>query len=45
MAGRMGNDRVSLKNRRVVRVIPEKNILMLEGTVPGANSGILLIKR
>ncbi len=45
MAGRTGNDRVTLKKRRVIRVIPEKNILMLEGTVPGANSGIVLIKR
>ncbi len=44
MGGRMGNDRVTLRKRRVVRIIPEKNILMLEGTVPGANSGIVLIK-
>jgi len=45
MGGRTGNDRITLKKRRVIRVIPEKNILMLEGTVPGANSGIVLIKR
>lgn len=44
MAGRLGNDRVTLKNRRVLRIIPEKNILMIEGTVPGSNSSFVLIQ-
>lgn len=45
MAGRMGSNRVTLRGRRIVRIVPEKNILMIEGTVPGANSGLVLIKR
>ncbi|MCZ6820588.1 MAG: 50S ribosomal protein L3 [Calditrichaeota bacterium] len=45
MAGRTGNERVTIKNRKIIRVVPEKNILMVAGTVPGANSGIVLIKR
>lgn len=45
MAGRMGNERITIRNRKIIRVVPEKNILMVAGTVPGANSGIVLIKR
>ncbi|RMF69458.1 MAG: 50S ribosomal protein L3, partial [Calditrichaeota bacterium] len=43
MAGRMGGDRVTVKNRRIVRVLAEQNMLMVEGVVPGARNGLVLI--
>ncbi len=45
MAGRMGSRRVTLKRRRVVRVFPEKNVLMIEGAIPGPISGLVIIKK
>ncbi|MBN2009119.1 50S ribosomal protein L3 [candidate division KSB1 bacterium] len=45
MAGRMGNDRVTLKNVRVVKVDPENNLLIVRGAIPGANQGIVYIKK
>lgn len=35
MGGRMGNERVTVKNLQVVKVIPESNILIIKGSVPG----------
>jgi large subunit ribosomal protein L3 len=35
MAGRMGGERVSVKNLKVVKIIPESNILFVHGSVPG----------
>jgi large subunit ribosomal protein L3 len=43
MAGHMGNERVTVKNLRVVRVDPERNLLVVEGAVPGARKGLLMI--
>lgn len=45
MAGRMGGDRVTTKNLKVVKVDAENNILMLRGSVPGANQGIVIISK
>jgi large subunit ribosomal protein L3 len=45
MAGRMGNDQVTVKNLRVVKVIPESNILIVSGSVPGAINGYLEITK
>ncbi len=36
MAGRMGGDRVTVKNLRILKVIAESNILIVKGSVPGA---------
>ena len=44
MPGRLGNDRVTVKNLEIVRVDSDKNILLIKGCVPGARGGILLIK-
>ena len=35
MAGRMGGERVTVKNLRVVQVIPESNLLLIRGSIPG----------
>jgi large subunit ribosomal protein L3 len=45
MAGRMGHDRVTVQNLRVVRVDAERNLLLVEGSVPGPNEGLLLVRR
>ncbi len=45
MAGHWGNERVSVQNLRVVGVRPEQNLLLVKGAVPGANGGMVLIRR
>ena len=45
MAGRMGSDRVTLQNLKIVQVKPEQNCLLVRGAVPGARGGLLLIKK
>jgi len=45
MAGRMGDERVTVSNLEVVGVDVEKNILMIKGAVPGKKNSILLIKK
>lgn len=45
MGGRMGNDTVQVQNLRVLRIIPEKNILVVSGAVPGAKGGYLYITK
>ncbi len=45
MGGRMGFSRVTVSGLRVVRVMPEKNILMVKGALPGAINSILEINK
>ena len=45
MAGQMGNERVTVQNLQVIKVIPEHNLLLLKGSIPGANGSIVLIKK
>jgi len=45
MAGRMGSDQVTIKNVEVLKVIPEKNIVFIKGSLPGAKNGILKIRK
>ena len=45
MAGRMGNERVTVQNLRVVQVDEDRNLLVVRGSVPGANEGLLMIRR
>jgi len=45
MAGRMGNDRVTIQNLKVLRVDPERNLLLVEGSVPGANESLVMVRR
>ncbi|HDP70138.1 MAG TPA: 50S ribosomal protein L3 [Actinobacteria bacterium] len=44
LPGRMGNKRVTAKNIEVVKVDKERNLLLLKGSVPGSNGGLVLIK-
>jgi len=45
MAGRTGNDRVKVENLRVLKVIPESNVLLVKGSVPGAKGSYLIIEK
>jgi hypothetical protein len=42
MAGRMGGDRVKMKGLKVVKIFPEKNYILVSGSVPGHNGSIVL---
>ncbi len=44
MAGQMGNARVTTQNLRVLKVIPESNLLIVKGSVAGYNGSTVLIK-
>ena len=44
MAGRYGGERVTVRGIQIYDVIPEKNIILLKGPVPGARNGLLLIQ-
>lgn len=44
MPGHMGDERVTVQNLRVVKVIPEHNILLVGGAVPGGKNGYLVIR-
>ncbi|HTN45997.1 MAG TPA: 50S ribosomal protein L3 [Flavipsychrobacter sp.] len=44
MAGRMGGDQVKMKALRVIKVFPEKNYILVAGSVPGHNGSIVLIQ-
>ncbi|MBA4348945.1 MAG: 50S ribosomal protein L3 [Thermodesulfovibrio sp.] len=43
MAGHMGNERATVKNLKVVDVMPEQNLLLIRGAVPGATNSIIEI--
>ncbi len=45
MAGRMGNERVTVQNLKVLRVDPERNLLLVQGSVPGANESLVIVRR
>jgi large subunit ribosomal protein L3 len=44
MAGRMGNDRVTVQNLPLVVVDADKNLLAVKGSIPGAKGSIVMIK-
>ncbi|MBB5218639.1 MAG: 50S ribosomal protein L3 [Treponema sp.] len=44
MAGRMGNDRVTVQNLKVIKVDPELKVLMVRGAVPGVKDATLIVK-
>ena len=45
MAGRLGADRVKMKGLKVVKIFPEKNYILVSGSVPGHNGSIVLIQK
>ena len=45
MTGRMGTDRVKTKGLKVLKLFPEKNYILISGSVPGNNGSIVLIQK
>ncbi|MBR3453345.1 MAG: 50S ribosomal protein L3 [Muribaculaceae bacterium] len=44
MAGQMGNKRCTAQNLQVIKVLPENNLLMVKGSVPGSKGSIVIIE-
>ncbi len=45
MAGRTGGDRVKVLNLQVVKIVPEKNLVLVSGSVPGANNSTVILEK
>ena len=45
MAGQMGNERIKVENLQVLRVLVEKNMIVVKGAVPGANNSYIIIEK
>ena len=45
LPGRMGNDRRTVLNLRVVRVLPEQNLVLIRGAVPWANGSLVMVRK
>jgi large subunit ribosomal protein L3 len=44
-AGRMGGENVTMQNLRVVRIDEEKQVILVEGAIPGARDGLVYIAK
>ncbi|HRO08321.1 MAG TPA: 50S ribosomal protein L3 [Saprospiraceae bacterium] len=45
MSGRMGNERVKTKNLKIVKLLPEKNLILIQGSVPGHKGSFVIIEK
>jgi large subunit ribosomal protein L3 len=45
MGGRMGNNRVKIQNLRILKVIPEQNLIVISGSVPGSKNSFVIIEK
>jgi large subunit ribosomal protein L3 len=45
MAGQMGNERVKVTNLKVLKIIPEQNLLVVSGAVPGAKGSYIKVEK
>ena len=45
LGGRMGNARVKLTNLQVVRILPEQNLIVVSGSVPGAKNSTVILQK
>jgi large subunit ribosomal protein L3 len=44
MAGQMGNERATVVNQKVLEIIPEDNLVLVSGALPGADNGIVVVR-
>jgi large subunit ribosomal protein L3 len=44
MSGQMGNAQVTTQNLEIVRIDPERNLLLIKGAIPGAPGGDIIIR-
>lgn len=45
MGGRMGTDRIKVQNLRILKVIPEKNLLVVSGSIPGHKGSYVIVEK
>jgi large subunit ribosomal protein L3 len=45
MAGQMGNERVTIENLEIVKIMPEKGVLIVRGAIPGYNGSTVIIRK
>lgn len=45
LPGRYGNDKITVKNLEIVDIRPEENLVLVKGAIPGANSGIVIVRK
>ena len=45
MAGQTGNERVTVQNLQVLKIMPEHNLLPIKGSVPGCKGSIVIIEK
>ena len=45
MAGQMGNHRVTVQNLDVIKLLPENNLILVKGSVPGAKGSIVIVQK
>ena len=45
MAGRMGGEKVKVQNLRVLKVVPEKNLLVVKGAIPGHKNSYVIVQK
>lgn len=45
MAGRTGGDRVKVINLRVLKIVPEKNLILISGSIPGAKNSVIILEK
>jgi large subunit ribosomal protein L3 len=45
MAGRMGGEKIKVQNLRVLKVVPEKNLLVVKGAIPGHKNSFIIIQK
>jgi large subunit ribosomal protein L3 len=45
MAGRMGGDQVKIRNLRVAKLLPDQNLILIKGAIPGHNGSFIIIEK
>lgn len=45
LGGRMGNDRITVSNLQIVKIIPEQNLIVLSGSIPGAKNSTVILQK
>ena len=45
MGGRMGGDRVKVQNLQVLKVYPDKNLIVISGSIPGAKNSYVILEK
>ena len=45
MAGQTGNERVTIQNLQVIKILPEHNLLMIKGSIPGSKGSIVIVEK